>query len=121
MSNRILCTEDDLDTREMLVVLLENSGYEVVCSNNAEQAYSLISTEQFDLLLLDNWMPGGSGVELVRVVRSAGHSSPIMFYSGAAAAFDKQEALDAGAQGYLTKPIGTADLVSEVERLIAGK
>ncbi|HET6862149.1 MAG TPA: response regulator [Pyrinomonadaceae bacterium] len=121
MSNRILCTEDDLDTREMLLVLLENSGYDVVCANDAQQAYSLITTEQFDLLLVDNWMPGGSGLELVRAVRSAGQSTPILFYSGAAAAADKQEALDAGAQGYLTKPIGIADLVSEVERLIGGK
>ena len=121
LSIRILCTEDDVDTREMLLVMLENSGYEVVCANNAEQAYSLISTEQFDLLLLDNWMPGGSGVELVRAVRSTDQSTPILFYSGAAAAADKQEALDAGAQGYLTKPIGIEDLVSEVERLIAGK
>ena len=121
MSKRILCTEDDLDSREMLLVLLQNSGYEVVCANDAEQAYSLVTTEYFDLVLLDNWMPGLTGVELVRAIRSAGKATPVLFYSGAAAAADKQEALDAGAQGYLTKPIGIADLVDEVERLIAEK
>ena len=118
MSKRILCAEDDFDSREMLRVLLQSNGYEVVCANDAEQAYSLITTEHFDLLLLDNWMPGITGVELVRVIRSAGKGTPILFYSGAAAAADKQEALDAGAQGYLTKPIGITDLVNEIESLI---
>ena len=119
--NRILCTEDDRDSREMLVAMLQSSGYEVVCANDAEQAYVLINAEQFDLLLLDNWMPGITGVELVRRIRAAGKATPILFYSGAAAAADMQEALDAGAQGYLTKPIGIGDLVSEIERLIVKK
>ena len=64
-------------------------------------------------------MPGLSGQELTREVRKFNQRTPILFYSGAAYESDKQEARDAGAQGYLVKPEGINELVAEVARLIA--
>jgi len=64
-------------------------------------------------------MPGLTGQELTREVRKFNQTTPILFYSGAAYEADKQEARDAGAQGYLTKPGGIVDLVDEVAKLIA--
>ena len=63
-------------------------------------------------------MPGFTGQELTTEIRKFNHSTPILFYPGAAYEKDKQEALDAGAQGYLTKPGVITDLVDEVSRLI---
>lgn len=116
---RILCTEDDPDSRALLVFVLENKGYLVTCPENSADALSLAKHEQFDLLLVDNWMPGLSGQELTHQVREFNKKTPILFYSGAAYESDIQEALIAGAQGYLIKPFGISGLVDEVARLIA--
>lgn len=116
---RILCTEDDADTRDLLVCILEGSDYHVTVTESSTDALSLARREHFDLLLVDNWMPGFSGEELTREVRKFNQSTPILFYSGAAYESDKKGAREAGAQGYLVKPEGISVLVGEVARLIA--
>ena len=116
---RILCTEDDADSRDLLVCILENEGYLVTVTGNSAHALAIAKREGFDLILVDNWMPGLSGQELTREIRTFNKRTPILFYSGAAYDADKQEARDAGAQGYLTKPEGISDLVDEVAKLIA--
>ena len=102
---RILCTEDDPDSRDMLVLLLRNKGFEVRCATNGREALELAKTEHFDLLLLDNWMPGFSGVEVTRAVRKLKPTTPILFYSGAASDADERAALEAGAYG-ASDPVG---------------
>ena len=84
LERRILCSEDDADTRELFVWILEGSDYNVTVSESSEDALALARSEQFDLLLVDNWMPGLSGEELTREVRRFNGSTPILFYSGAA-------------------------------------
>ena len=115
---RILYTEDDPDSREMVIFTLRRSGYEVTCVDSGTEALSLARDERFDLFLVDNWLPGLSGPELTVHIREFNKTTPILFYSGAAYEDDKQAALAAGAQGYLTKPIGIERLIGEVERLI---
>jgi DNA-binding response OmpR family regulator len=115
---RILCTEDDTDTRDLLVFLLRNEGYDVTCSDNTEQTISLAKSQTFDLYLVDSWLSGGSGVTLTKDLREFDNKTPVLFYSGAAYESDKQKALNAGAQGYLVKPIAPEVLLEEVRRLI---
>ena len=116
---RILCTEDDEDTRELIILMLKFAGYEVICTDNSEKTLELIQTESFDLCLLDNWMPGVSGEDLCKKIRAFDTKTPILFYSGAAYDSDKARAQDAGAQGYLVKPVRESELVAEVVRIIA--
>ena len=116
---RILCTEDDADARDLLVCLFENEGYNVTVTGNSAHALAIAKREAFDLIVVDNWMPGFTGQELTRQIRTFNKSTPILFYSGAAYEADKQEALKAGAQCYLVKPEGISVLVDEVDRLIA--
>ena len=116
---RIVCTEDDPDSRELLVFILEAADYDVTVTADSADALLLAQSKPFDLILVDNWMPGLSGQELTSEVRKFNKSTPILFYSGAAFESDKQKARDAGAQGYLTKPEGIHNLVAEVGRLIA--
>ena len=115
---RILCIEDDPDSREMLAVLLESSGFDVVCPADPELAIGLMKTLHFDLCLVDNWMPGISGVELTKIIREFNKAVPILFYSGATRESDRQQALEAGAQGYLFKPVEIDELVQAIDRLI---
>ena len=116
---QILYTEDDPDTRELVSLVLTLSDCEVTLADRDEAALLLARTNQFDLYLIDNWIPGGSGIDLCKKLREFDSSTPILFYSGAAYESDKQEAFASGAQGYLTKPVDNDELVKEVFRLIA--
>lgn len=116
---RILCTEDDVDTRELIDFVLTQYGYEVVCSANNVQALDLAKTQNFDLYLVDNWMPGLSGTELTEKLRQFDLKTPVLFYSGATYETDREAARASGAQGYLVKPANGDQLITEVTRLIA--
>jgi DNA-binding response OmpR family regulator len=116
---RILCTEDDADTRELLIFTLNMAGYEVICTDNPHKTLELIKTNEFDLCLMDNWMPGLSGEDLCKKIREFDTRTPILFYSGAAYEADKRRAMSSGAQGYLVKPVTEDKLLAEVVRVIA--
>ncbi|MEK6285170.1 MAG: response regulator [Acidobacteriota bacterium] len=113
---RILCVEDDLDSCDMLRVLLQD--YEVVTANSARDGLRLASTERFDLYLLDSRYPDGSGVELCRQLRLFDTHTPVLFHSGLEGESDIRDAISAGAQGYLVKPIGIDELEKNIERLL---
>ena len=83
IKGRILCTEDDVDIRELIDFVLTQYGYEVVCSVNNVQAVDLAKTQNFDLYLVDNWMPGLSGWSSEKL-RQFDLKTPVLFYSGAA-------------------------------------
>lgn len=116
---RILCTEDDPDTRELLEMILQQAGYRVECAESSTQAVQLARSQVYDLILVDSWMPEMSGDQVTKAIRTFNASTPILYYSGAAYESDKQHARDAGAQGYLVKPEGISSLVAEVAKLIA--
>jgi DNA-binding response OmpR family regulator len=115
---RILCTEDDADTRDLIVALLGVHNCEVVTSASSSESLRLAQTQRFDLYLLDNWLPGSSGIDLCQELRRFDTKTPILFYSGAAFEDDKRKALESGAQGYLTKPTDGDELVAEILNLI---
>src|SRR6266566_1508291 len=100
-SARILYAEDDADTREVVTVILEGKNYQVIATESAPEALRLARAEHFDLYLIDNWMPGVSGVGLCQQLREFDEHTPILFYSAAAYDKDIQRALSCGAQGYL--------------------
>src|SRR6478672_5865726 len=116
---RILCTEDDEDTRELITLTLSYYNCEVVTTETPFKALELARTSSFDLYLLDNWIPEMSGTELCKALRLFDPRTPILFYSGAAYPQDKAEAYACGAQGYVVKPAVTDELVSEVFRVVS--
>jgi DNA-binding response OmpR family regulator len=122
---RVLCVEDDEDSRMMLVTLLGLELIDVEAVGTAAQALSLMQTERFDLYLLDGWLPGLDGFELCRRMRAVDPHTPILFFSGAAYEDDKKTGIEAGANAYLVKPnvnelVGSIrQLVSEVESVTA--
>ena len=117
-ARRVLCVEDDEDTCMMLCDLLGLIDCEVATAATAAEALELIARGRFDLYLLDNWLPGGSGVALCREIRRSDPSTPILFYSGAGLDSERDEALAAGAQAYLVKPGDVSLLVETVRRLL---
>jgi DNA-binding response OmpR family regulator len=101
---RILCVDDDQDTREMMHVLLGEYGYEAVIAASVPDALERARSGGPALCILDHWMTEGNGVDLCQQIRIFDSSTPIMFYSGAGYGTDIQKGLDAGAQAYLVKP-----------------
>jgi two-component system phosphate regulon response regulator PhoB len=116
---RILCTEDDEDTRELITLVLSRNNCDVITTETPVKAIELARATSFDLYLLDNWIPGMSGTELCEALRLFDSQTPILFYSGAAYPKDKAEAYASGAQGYLVKPADNDELVAEVFRVIS--
>ena len=116
---RVLFIEDDADTRELVSFVLRRENYEVVLAADSDEALSVAGEMSFELYLIDNWLPGESGVDLCRRLRQFDRRTPILFYSGAAYEQDKRAAFAAGAQGYLTKPIELGELVEKVSHLIS--
>ena len=116
---RILYAEDDADTRELVTVVFETQNCQVIATESHDEALRLARAEHFDLYLIDNWMPGVSGVRLCEQLRQFDQHTPVLFYSGAAYETDRESALASGAQGYLVKPADGDALIAEVSRLVS--
>lgn len=111
---RVLYCEDDADTREMVRLVLEADGFEVVCVENPADCLRAAREHRFNIYLLDNVMLDLPGTELCKRIREFDAHTPVVFFSGAAYPQDKDEARAAGAQAYITKPAQ----MSEVIRII---
>jgi two-component system OmpR family response regulator len=115
---RVLYIEDHDDTRELVTLVLEQKRYEVITGSTIKSGVDLAQSQNFDLYLLDSWLPDGSGLDLCRQIREFDKATPIVFYSAAAYEIDRSEALNSGAQAYLVKPSSPSDLSNTVTSLI---
>ena len=115
---RILCVENDEDSRVMLVTLLKLALIEAKAVDTAAQALSSIQTERFDLFMLDSRLPDLDGFELCRRMRDFNPRTPILFFSGAASAADKNRGIAAGANAYVIKP-DVAGLVGNITKFVS--
>jgi DNA-binding response OmpR family regulator len=106
------------DFREVLSILLKVLRVEAKAVATAAQALWLIQAERFDLYLLDTFLPDLNGFELCRQMRAADPQTPILFFSGAAYAADKQKGVEAGANAYVVKP-DVDGLVDRITQFIA--
>jgi DNA-binding response OmpR family regulator len=114
---RILLVEDYEDSRDLATHIL--TDYTITCARNFNEGLRIARQGGFDLYLLDNWLPDKSGVELCRAIREFDPNTPKLFYSAAAYQRDIEEAIRAGAQDYLAKPIHPDELKQAVVRLIS--
>src|SRR5260370_32207052 len=101
---RVLCVDDDEDSRVMLITLLRLALIEAKAVGTAAQALSSIQTERFDMYLMDAWLPEIDGFELCRRIRNFDRDTPILFFSSAPLEADRKRGIDAGANAYLVKP-----------------
>jgi len=101
---RILYADDDKDSAIMMATLLGAMGYEVETAPTVAATLRLTESARFDLYIVDNHFPDGTGVELCRQVRQLDGRTPLIIYSGTSTEADFDEALQADAQAYVVKP-----------------
>ena len=114
----ILVVDDDSSIRESLERGLRLSGYEVTTSADATEALQSITDHSPDAIVLDVNMPGLSGIELCRRIRSAGLDMPICILSAQGDVDDRVEGLRAGGDDYLVKPFALEELRLRLEALL---
>jgi two-component system KDP operon response regulator KdpE len=109
----ILVVDDDPQIRRVMRVTLTGQGYEVDDAKSGEGALEKLRDERFDLVLLDSNMPGMNGVETCRTIRTNSDIAIIML-TVRDSDVDKVEALDAGADDYVTKPYNAPELMARI-------
>jgi two-component system, OmpR family, KDP operon response regulator KdpE len=112
-SGRILVVDDDPQIRRAMKATLTSRGYEVSDSRNGEEAVEKLRSETYDLVLLDMNMPGMGGIETCGLIRSSSDIAIIMLTVNNTER-DKVDALDAGADDYVTKPFSMPELLARI-------
>lgn len=116
--SRILCVDDHSATREVLAVIFDRAGYEIVSCATMSEGLSLAASLSFDLYLFDIRLPDGSGIDLARRVRAFDTQTPLVFLSASAYPEDIEAGMKAGAQAYISKPMKMDHLLETVRRLL---
>ena len=116
MSNnkyKILVVEDDRNILSMIQTVLDTNGYQVLTAQRCQQGILMLSSHVPDLVVLDLGLPDMDGEEFIRITRRSS-MIPIIVLSARTEEQDKVSALDLGANDYITKPFGTAELLARV-------
>jgi pilus assembly protein CpaE len=120
MSAKILIVEDQLEMLRLLGMNLETEGHVITVAQDVETALEKITKSPPDLIILDIMLPGASGLELLKQIRSNPkfQDLPVMVLSALSAVDEKIAGLEAGADEYLTKPIDAREVVARVAALL---
>lgn len=117
---KILIVDDYAVTQRMLGHILSRGGYEVFSAMNGLEALSILENTAVDLMILDIAMPGMDGLTLLRKLREnqAFDHVPILMLTASGQDEDRALAEDAGATGFLNKPIGSSELLAVIEKVL---
>lgn len=114
---RILIAEDDSDTAEFIQRGLAELGHSLTVVASGSEAWLLLSTEPFDIAILDRMLPALDGVSIVRRLRAAEIHTPVLILTALGRINDRVEGLEAGADDYLVKPFAFSELAARVAAL----
>jgi DNA-binding response OmpR family regulator len=114
---RVLVVEDEEKVAEGLRDGLASEGYDAVIEQTGEGAFFRISTEQFDLILLDLTLAGRDGLQVLGTLRQRGIETPVLILTARDSLEDRIIGLDAGADDYLVKPFAFAELLARIRAL----
>jgi two-component system copper resistance phosphate regulon response regulator CusR len=115
---RILVVEDEQKVANALREGLEGERYDAVVERTGEGAFFRLTTEAFDLILLDLGLPGRDGLEILRALREKGVKTPVLVLTARDTLQDRVAGLDGGADDYLVKPFAFAELLARIRALL---
>jgi DNA-binding response OmpR family regulator len=118
MSKTVLTVEDDAAIRRGIVDALRYMGYGVLEAGHGDLGHEMAVRQQYDLLLLDLVLPGRGGLEILRDVRMARPTQPVIILTARGEESDRVEGLRAGADDYVVKPFSVKELLARVEAVL---
>lgn len=114
---RILVAEDERTLNGIIAKKLTADGYSVDCCYDGEEAIHILSYTDYDAVILDIMMPKADGYAVLRSVREAGKTTPVLFLTAKDAVSDRVKGLDSGANDYLIKPFAFEELTARLRAL----
>jgi two-component system cell cycle response regulator DivK len=123
LPKKILVVDDNQDSRELVVKLLKNKGYEMIEAADGEEALEKAVSERPDLILMDIAIPKVDGYEVTKRLKSLEEfkGTPIVALTAHAMRGDREKALEAGCEGYISKPINIRELPEQVRSFLRGR
>jgi DNA-binding response OmpR family regulator len=115
---RILVVEDEQKVANALREGLEGERYDVIVERTGEDAFFRMTTEAFDLILLDLGLPGRDGLQILTTLRTKGVKTPVLVLTARDTLQDRVAGLDSGADDYLVKPFAFAELLARIRALL---
>jgi DNA-binding response OmpR family regulator len=118
MEKRVLLVEDDASLARSIVDGLSDEGFAVAHAADGDAAREALRAEDWDLVILDWWLPGQDGLAVLKGHRREGGATPVLFLTARDAVSDRVRGLDGGADDYLCKPFAFAELLARARALI---
>lgn len=118
MTQRLLVIEDEPTLSRLLSYNLSSEGYEVVVEEHGQTGYETALRGDFDLILLDLMLPGMNGFEVMGKLRGEGVKTPVIILTAKNAEAEVVQGLKSGADDYITKPFGVAELLARVAAVL---
>jgi DNA-binding response OmpR family regulator len=118
VAGRILVVEDDASLARSIVNGLTDEGFIVVHAADGDAAREALRAEDWDLVILDWWLPGQGGLQVLEGHRREGKTTPVLFVTARDAVSDRVRGLDGGADDYLCKPFAFEELLARARALI---
>ena len=115
---RILLIEDEEKTARAVVSGLETEGFATSWAETGEEGFFLLNSERFDALVLDWMLPGRTGLEVLKALRTKDIKMPVLLLTARDALEDRIAGLDGGADDYLVKPFALAELAARLRALL---
>ena len=115
---RVLIVEDDANTADFVIKGLRQAGYTPDHAADGKEGLFLALEQPYDIIVLDRMLPGLDGLNLLRTLRSAGNSTPVLLLSALGEVDDRVEGLRAGGDDYLVKPFALVELQARLEALL---
>ncbi len=123
LPKKILIVDDNQDSRELAVKVLKNRGYQMIEASDGEEALEKALAEKPDLILMDISIPKINGYEVTKRLKSQADfkATPVIALTAHAMKGDKEKALEAGCDGYISKPINVHELPDQIKSYMKDK
>ncbi len=118
---RILWVDDEIDLLKAHILFLEQKGYEVVTSNNGDEALDIIKTKPFDIIFLDEQMPGISGIETLEEIKSLYPNLPVVMITKSEEEAIMEDAIGSNISDYLIKPVKPNQILLSLKKNLENK